>query len=810
MEVYKVGVKLVMTGNFAEQVAVLSKSLTGVDVKVNQLTGSFGKLQKAIAGALGVFVGEKTLGGLAALVDKTKDLSHELTQIEKLGGGANGRAADLRARQITRDVRGITEEQALHIYGQTYGLLGDAHARQVQELIAKYGVAYGNTIGNVDRGFSGSRDLVRAAEQMGRLTTGGDVDIAKFQKFVDLAARIGAATEGQVGAQQLYQMTQQAGPALMNMGDRGIATMAILSQYMGAHRAGTAMMSLNQQFAGGTMWTRNATELERLGVLQSGEWHKGGGGGIVLSEAARKRLGTSLTDPLAFVTKTLLPAMEAHGITNIDDQIREVYSILGRQTSQRVVADIIRNRYQIASEIGRLDKGMGLDDQLKAANQHDVEQALNNLSASWKNLLYAVSQSQPVIDFLNAFTDTLRSITESVRGANPDTIKAIGEGIGVLGTALIGGGAVALLAALGPAGWLATGIIALGGAVVMYSKTGEALSNLATGIKAVGVALGVGVIAAGLGAGGWLAVGIAAIAGALELIPWQKVLDGLSSGLHKLGDALSWLWDKVKNFFKNIPVPDYGPFGSPTNYTGGTGGAYLQPAMFTTSSGTRAGISHIGRAAASSPIGHAAASAITGPGGSTSAVRFMSDMINKYGWSPEAAAVMAGNVKVESNFNTSGRGDHGTSFGLAQWHLGRNLAMRAWAAAHGLPWNSVEAQESFMDHEWRQRFGNALSSHNFAALAQLGRRYEGYSTNTFGARVGYAHRFLNQFEHDGGSPAIPPTAGQSVELHANITMDGRTVAKSVTKHIVKGGQLPSTGSRLPDYQGTRPQPGLII
>ena len=84
-----------------------------------------------------------------------------------------------------------------------------------------------------------------------------------------------------------------------------------------------------------------------------------------------------------------------------------------------------------------------------------------------------------------------------------------------------------------------------------------------------------------------------------------------------------------------------------------------------------------------------------------------------------------------------------------------------------------------MDHEWRQRFGNALSSHNFAALAQLGRRYEGYSTNTFGARVGYAHRFLNQFEHDGGSPAIPPTGEHQVELHANLQMDGRTVAKSV-------------------------------
>ena len=41
---------------------------------------------------------------------------------------------------------------------------------------------------------------MRAAEQMGRLTNkSGNVDIERFQRFIDLAAKIGAATEGQVG-----------------------------------------------------------------------------------------------------------------------------------------------------------------------------------------------------------------------------------------------------------------------------------------------------------------------------------------------------------------------------------------------------------------------------------------------------------------------------------------------------------------------------------------------------------------------------------------------------------------------------------
>jgi hypothetical protein len=273
-DVYKVGVSLVMSSNHGQILGALASHLGLVDKKVAGLLGSFGQLKLAITGALSGFAAAGLLGAMTGLVEKTKDLSHELTQIEKLGGSASSAAANARAIQITQGVRGITQTQALRIYGQTYSLLGNAHALEIQELLAKYGVAMGNTLGDPDRGLTGSRDLVRAAEQMGWLTDKktGNVNLERFKKFVDLAAKIGSATEGQVGAAELYALTQQGGPALMNMGERGIGTMAILSQYMGARRAGTALMSLNQQFSGGTMWTRNAKELERLGILGLGEW----------------------------------------------------------------------------------------------------------------------------------------------------------------------------------------------------------------------------------------------------------------------------------------------------------------------------------------------------------------------------------------------------------------------------------------------------------------------------------------------------------------------------------------------------------
>lgn len=217
------------------------------------------------------------------------------------------------------------------------------------------------------------------------------------------------------------------------------------------------------------MWTRNATELERLGILGAGEWHKGGGGGIVLSPEARKRLGTSLSNPLAFVTQTLLPAMEKAGITDVDDQIREVYSIFGRQTSQREIADIIRNKGQIALELSRLEKGQGLEGQLKTANDTDVTQNIRNLQVAWDNLLYSLSNSETVISVLKALTDGIRSL-DSFSRTNPEIIKQLGLGLGILGAFLLGAGGVAIIAALGPAGWFVLGLGALGAEFAVFGK----------------------------------------------------------------------------------------------------------------------------------------------------------------------------------------------------------------------------------------------------------------------------------------------------------------------------------------------------
>ena len=148
-----------------------------------------------------------------------------------------------------------------------------------------------------------------------------------------------------------------------------------------------------------------------------------------------------------------------------------------------------------------------------------------------------------------------------------------------------------------------------------------------------------------------------------------------------------------------------------------------------------------------------------GVGGAPGAQRLMTDLINR-GWSKEAAAVMAGNVQQESGFNPrNDRGDSGTSWGLAQWHGDRRMRLLREAAKAGKPWQDWDVQVGLMDKEWRERYGDAVSSHDFNRLAQLGRRYEGYSTNTFGQRVGAAQRYLRDYREPGFAHQPLPNMG---------------------------------------------------
>lgn len=78
------------------------------------------------------------------------------------------------------------------------------------------------------------------------------------------------------------------------------------------------------------------------------------------------------------------------------------------------------------------------------------------------------------------------------------------------------------------------------------------------------------------------------------------------------------------------------------------------------------------------------------------------------GLSRAQAAGIAGNLLYESGFNPSAVGDGGTSFGVAQWHLGRGAAMKQWTQANGYSSTSFKGQLEYLWHELNHGESNAL------------------------------------------------------------------------------------------------------
>ena len=820
MDAYKIGIRLTVHGGAAAAVAAIGKELSKVNFTADQLTTKFGRMHVA----LGAAFGGATLAGLTAFVKKTADLSHQLTQIRKLG---NQTSADItkitsQAINVTKQVAGINERQALEIYGSVYSLVGKRDALKLMNPLAKFDVMMANTTGNFTEALSGSRDLVRAAEQIGRLTDAtGEVDLNKFSHFLDFATKVGEVTHGQVGAQQWLQIAKQGGPALMGMTDRSLAALAVLSQYMGGPRVGTAIMSTMQQFAGGTMYARNAQALQDIGILKSDEWStKGGGGRVILTPEARSRLAKEFNQPLDAVLGDLIPKLKAAGYTDPDKMIQELFAIFSRQTTQRVFADLIRNKGQIVRELNRINSSPGLDQALGLANTYDVKQNIKNLDAAWRDLMYALAgpNSSTEISVLKLLTGGINDFTAAVRATPPVVIKALAGGLAALSAVLVGAGAVALMGALGVGGWIALGITALGAAVAA--------------------------------------------------VPWRTAFADISDGLKKFGTALAWLWDKVKGIS--------GWIANHVNYyPGSPGSAVLTPAVFESPAGNAAAAisapaySGYARAIPSpnyggyvpSPYGGGIAHGFAGAPRHSSGGGAPSDNDSGGVYTTPNLSGLTGNAyikAVRSPFAQQLK-DPNTRLQVAAMMLsedGRDplpvvesLMNRA-AYAHkpllhmlhnGFYGPINRGQLPRFEAELR-RNPKLMARMNAAIAAALngsdiikGSTDQGMVTDKNGRYIlhhfhvwgkghgniygdwnaGATRHWRENFEahaHENGdsddampSPAIaPPHHGATIILHHQTMLDGRVVAKNTMRHISRMGNQPPHSARLPDPFATMP------
>jgi hypothetical protein len=433
-DVYKIGVSIALANGISPVIALISKDLLGLGTRIGEVESAFKRLGGIpLTGILGV---AGAIVGMVELVEKTKDLSHALVQIEKLGITPEQQAEVYKmAKELPFEVPGITQKDVADTFGVAYSPFGFAGAMQMLKPLEEFSVVVGNAMGNFDKVQEDIVKAIRSGELLGAFVDKNThaIDLDKAQEYLNTAKQVIAATHGVVNLNTLLGLAQQGGPALMNLSKEGMASVMMMSQMMGGPRAGTAMMSLWQQMAGGVMYRRTAEAMQDLGLLKPGEWYMSAGH-VVLEDVASKRLTAQMgKDPLEWIQKTIMPALEnkglkgedtrggpeggdiPKGITDPDDQIRWVFKFLQRQTTQRFTADMMRNMNQLLSERERILHGLTIPESLGAQTK-DVEQAMHNVSTAFQNLLYTLGGTgENVASALNKLAAAIDTVHRSLQ-----------------------------------------------------------------------------------------------------------------------------------------------------------------------------------------------------------------------------------------------------------------------------------------------------------------------------------------------------------------------------------------------------------
>ena len=548
---YSIGVSIVLANGVSPVLAIIARDLLGIHASANHIQQNFGGWATAIGAVSLAMGGAGLLGIMAKIVEKGADFQDAMTKISQLNPKV---AAQVNSGEIQRlsfgigTQLGMKAEDVAKVYGGIYGAIQDPE--ESVELLP-YASRYARLMQMRHPGShpeDSIRTLLRAGEDSGRLTDDASkIDPAKVKDWFDMAARLEAATHGQVNADVLFQLAQQGGGvSLRGLSQEGYEHMAIVAQMMGGARAGTSLLSLRQQMTG-AMLKRSAQAMQDYGILKPDEWDSEGGH-VTLSDAASHRMLDLVNkDPMKFVNE-LVDRLEAKGITNKDDQMLALQRILGRQTTQRMISDMLLARQQIARETAGLEQGATVDQGLAGydKNIHASQQALDS---AWHNLAVAIGgpQGERFAEFLNKITGAINSVTAAVNGLSPGTIDMIFKALAGIAVGMIVIGGILSLAVITT---FVSGAVLLGGAIAAV-------------IAAVGafIYLDWDKIKNGFNSIAETFNGVASAISSFAALEWQKItnlFNGIASAISSFIDAIAALYGRIKGFFSGMNM-GWGP-----------------------------------------------------------------------------------------------------------------------------------------------------------------------------------------------------------------------------------------------------------
>jgi hypothetical protein len=195
---------------------------------------------------------------------------------------------------------------------------------------------------------------------------------------------------------------------------------------------------------------------------------------------------------------------------------------------------------------------------------------------------------------------------------------------------------------------------------------------------------------------------------------------------------------------------------------------------------------------ASDSVPGSSANLKAGVGASNPDATSMKAWLMSQGLSENGATGVVANLLAESGMRTTASGDKGTSYGIAQWHLGRKDNLMKYAKGLGLEASSLEAQSQFLMHELQQKQYTGLMSQltdpkvsSYDATAAFMRIFERPKDQSDNAAAARHARGMGALGGSAYGTAFPARGGDTPGYGASIPMGITGGSGNVTNITLK-------------------------
>lgn len=146
----------------------------------------------------------------------------------------------------------------------------------------------------------------------------GKMDPGRAAAGANLIDAIISGTNGRVTTDMLLAFAKQGRTGARLLSDQGFVDMVPVIESMGGYRAGTGLTAFDRAIVGGVMTTRGTSWLERLGLINPKNVHKGKAGYVQLDPGAIAGSAWADQDPQKWADTILMPALKKAKMSPLD------------------------------------------------------------------------------------------------------------------------------------------------------------------------------------------------------------------------------------------------------------------------------------------------------------------------------------------------------------------------------------------------------------------------------------------------------------------------------------------------------------